>query len=70
MVMHAFNPSNQEAEADGVQGQPRLHSEFQDSKKKRSRAHKSLRFLKYLFLFYVYECFVLMWVSAPCVCNA
>lgn len=40
------------------------------ARKKRSRAHKSLRFLKYLFLFYVYECFVLMWVSAPCVCNA
>jgi hypothetical protein len=34
MVMHAFNPSTQEAEAGGslaVWGQPGLQSEFQDS---------------------------------------
>lgn len=35
MVAYAFNPRTQEAGAGGslrVQGQPHLHSEFQDSK--------------------------------------
>jgi hypothetical protein len=31
VVAHAFNPSTWEAEAGGVQGQPGLQSEFQDS---------------------------------------
>ena len=34
VVVHAFSPSTREAEAGGslrVQGQPGLHSEFQDS---------------------------------------
>jgi hypothetical protein len=31
VVVHAFNPSTQEAEAGGVWGQPGLQSEFQDS---------------------------------------
>jgi hypothetical protein len=31
MVVHAFNPSTQEEEAGGFQGQPGLQSEFQDS---------------------------------------